>query len=727
MTLRTPAAQIATERQQRLRAALASLTDALAFVSRSIWPLVDLGIRVWLGKLALLASTLMSADMSVAAGMASNMYPMPETAILGAVAENWLLWGGAVSLIVGFATRFGASALCGFAVVSQLQGGATDLNLLWIAILSGYVLCGADRLSIDRLISKGLENASLPALDVVVRAFDEAKPRLTDIYLLLLRVWIACSLAIAGGHLVRQSLAAGHLARWLPLSSGAALFGVAALAVGGCIGFGFTTRLVAVLMIGVISYQKLMAHDMTFPAYWTALYLILVVRGPGAYSLDGIILEALKRWLPELSGKPAFALAGLPRVVIVGAGFGGIACARGLRRAPVEVTLVDRQNYHLFQPLLYQVATASLSPADIAIPIRSVFREQFNAKVVLANVTAIDTAHNELLADGLTIPFDYLVIATGATHSYFGKDGWAPFAPGLKRVDDATNIRRRILQSFELAETAGSDEERRHLLTFVIVGGGPTGVELAGAIAELARVGMEKDFRNFDPAEAKVILVQAAPRVLPAFPESLSEIARRSLETIGVTVLLDSMVSAIDAEGVVVNKQRIYARTVLWAAGVSASPAARWLDAEADAAGRVKVQPDLSVPNRPNIYVIGDTAAADCWQGRSVPGLAPAAKQGGLFVAGLIQRRLTGDTTSAKFEYRHLGSLATIGRKAAIADFGSIQFHGSVAWWLWGMVHVLFLFGFRNRISVVVNWLWSYVTYRASTRLIIGTGDGKAS
>jgi len=453
------------------------------------------------------------------------------------------------------------------------------------------------------------------------------------------------------------------------------------------------------------------------PFYWTMLLLLLVAKGPGPFSLDGAVLAGLRRSLPELSGN----LEGLPRVVIVGAGFGGIACARALRHAPASVTLIDRQNYHLFQPLLYQVATAALSPADIAVPIRAIFRDQFNAKVMLATVTGLDTERREVLADGLNLPYDYLVVATGATHSYFGHDAWAPFAPGLKRVDDATLVRGRVLEAFERAEVAANEGERRRLLRFVIVGGGPTGVELAGAIAELARVGMAKDFRNFDPATAEIILVQAGPRLLPAFPESLSEVARRSLANIGVKVFLNSKVRLIDADGVSVNDRRIYSRTVLWAAGVAASPAAKWLNAEADKAGRVKVQPDLSVPHLRDVYVIGDTALANCWQGQPVPGLAQAAKQGGAFVAKVIRAKLRGEPVSYAFSYRHMGSLATIGRKSALADFGFVRLRGAMAWWLWGIVHVLFLVGSRNRAAVVLNWIWSYVTYRASTRLITGS------
>jgi len=469
----------------------------------------------------------------------------------------------------------------------------------------------------------------------------------------------------------------------------------------------------------MIGYQMMTGGDMSFSFYWTVLLLFLVAKGPGPFSLDAVILLGLRRSLPELS--EAFSLEGLPRVVIVGAGFGGIACARALRHAPASITLIDRQNYHLFQPLLYQVATAGLSAADIAIPIRAIFRDQFNARVLLATVTGIDTARREVFADGLKLPYDHLVIATGATHSYFGQDAWAPFAPGLKRVDDATLVRRRILEAFEHAEVAPSEVERRQLLSFVIVGGGPTGVELAGAIAELARVGMAKDFRNFDPAAAEIILLQAGPRLLPAFPESLSEVARRSLADIGVNVLLNSKVHMIDADGVIVNDQRIYSRTVLWAAGVAASPAAKWLNAEADKVGRVKVQPDLSVTHLPDVYVIGDTALANCWKGGPVPGLAPAAKQGGAFVGKVIRSKIRGEAISHAFSYRHMGSLATIGRKSAVVDFGFVRLRGAFAWWLWGIAHVLFLLGSRNRVAVVLNWIWSYVTYRASTRLITGS------
>ena len=608
------------------------------------------------------------------------------------------------------------------AVASHIRVAALDLNLFWMALLACYVLLGADRLSLDRLLSQGLKSSPLPKVGALITFLDATRPALTGIYLLALRVALMLTLLLASDPLataMKRTTADIHA--WLPVKSATLLFGNEVVALALLIGSGFATRATALLTVVMIGYHEMSGGDVSFPFYWAVLLLLLVAKGPGPFSLDSAVLAGLRRSLAMLSGKPAFNLEGLPRVVIVGAGFGGIACARALRHAPASITLIDRQNYHLFQPLLYQVATAALSPADIAIPIRAIFRDQLNAKVMLATVTGVDTARREVLVDGLNLPYDHLVIATGAMHSYFGQDAWAPFAPGLKRVDDATLIRRRVLEAFERAEVAVSETERRRLLSFVIVGGGPTGVELAGAIAELARVGMEKDFRNFDPATAEITLVQAGPRLLPAFPESLSEVARRSLADAGVKVFLNSKVRLIDADGAMVNDRRIYSRTVLWAAGVTASPAAIWLNAEADKAGRVKVQPDLSVPQLPDVYVIGDTALANCWKGQPVPGLAPAAQQGGAFVAKVIRAKLRGEPIPHAFSYRHMGSLATIGRKSAVADFGFVRLRGTMAWWLWGIVHVLFFVGSRNRVAVVLNWIWSYVTYRASTRLITGS------
>jgi putative oxidoreductase len=373
---------------------------------------------------------------------------------------------------------------------------------------------------------------------------------------------------------------------------------------------------------------------------------------------------------------------------------------------------------------LYQVATAGLSPGDIAAPVRGIFRDQFNVRVLLSEVSGIDTQGEAVLLQDQRVAYDYLVLATGAAHSYFGRDDWAPFAPGLKQVEDATEIRRRLLIAFEKAEATEDPSERQRLLTFLVVGGGPTGVELSGAIAELAKWGMENDFRRFDPAQARVILVQAGPRVLPTFSEDLSEATRKFLERLGVEVFVNSRVEGIDGEGAMVNGQRISSRTVLWAAGVVASPAAKWLGVEADNAGRVKVGPNLAVPGMPNVFVVGDTAVSNAWNGNPVPGLAPAAKQAGAHAAKLIMARVEGRADPRPFVYRHLGSLATIGRKAAVVDFGWLKLRGALAWWFWGAVHIGFLNDLRSRLSVMFHWGWAYLTYRSGARLIIGSQAG---
>jgi NADH dehydrogenase FAD-containing subunit len=414
--------------------------------------------------------------------------------------------------------------------------------------------------------------------------------------------------------------------------------------------------------------------------------------------------------------------AARPRVVIVGAGFGGLAAARALAGAPVEVVVVDRQNYHLFQPLLYQVATAGLSPADIAWPIRGILRRQRNAKVLLGRVSGIDTATRTVTLDGRDIGYDFLILATGARHSYFGRDDWERAAPGLKKIDDATAIRRRVLLAFEQAEGSADLDERRRLLNFVVIGGGPTGVELAGAIAELAKVALAQDFRTIDPREARVVLIEAGPRLLSTFPEALSRKAEASLQRLGVEVRTGKAVVECDADGIMVGGERLPSRTVLWAAGVMASPAAKWLGVERDRAGRIVVAPDFSVPGHPDVFAVGDTAAMRDAAGLPVPGVAPAAKQGGRHVARTIMARLSGCPAPAPFRYRNWGNMATIGRKSAVCDFGWMTLTGFPAWLLWGVAHVYFLIGLRNRSVVALNWLWSYLTFQRGARLITGGG-----
>src|SRR5450755_3950586 len=406
------------------------------------------------------------------------------------------------------------------------------------------------------------------------------------------------------------------------------------------------------------------------------------------------------------------------RVVIVGAGFGGLEAAHRLAGAPVGITLIDRRNHHLFQPLLYQVATASLATSEIAWPIRYLLRDRPDVTTLFATVGGVDAKEKRvLLDDGDTLPYDTLILATGARHAYFGHDEWEPFAPGLKTLEDATTLRRRILVAFERAESETDIQRRAALLTFVIIGAGPTGVELAGTIAELARSTLRPDFRNIDTRTARVILIEAGPRVLTGFAEDLSEYAQRSLERLGVEVELNQPVSQCSSDHVVFGGRRLQAMTIIWAAGVRASPAAEWLGAPADRAGRLMVLSDLTVPGRPEIFAIGDTVTINGPDGKPVPGIAPAAKQQGRYVSDSIKARLSGSALSP-FHYQHAGSLAQIGKRKAVIDFGRIKLRGTLAWWIWGIAHIYFLIGLRNRLSVAISWLWIHARDQRAARLI---------
>ncbi|KPN17508.1 pyridine nucleotide-disulfide oxidoreductase [Xanthomonas sp. Mitacek01] len=408
-----------------------------------------------------------------------------------------------------------------------------------------------------------------------------------------------------------------------------------------------------------------------------------------------------------------------PHIVIVGGGFAGLWATRALARDPVRITLIDRGNHHLFQPLLYQVATAGLSAPDIAAPLRHILRGQRNVEVRLAEVRGIDAGAKTLaLADGTALAYDTLVLASGATHAYFGNDHWAAHAPGLKTLDDALLLRRKLLLAFERAEAETDPARRAAWLSFAVVGGGPTGVELAGTLAEIARHTLRSEFRNIDPAEARVRLVEAGPRVLSSFPDDLSEKARRQLQKLGVEVLTGTPVADIDADGYRLGDQRVAAKTVVWAAGVAASPLGALLDAPRDRAGRVQVEPDLRVPGQPDIFVAGDLAAVHS-DGRPVPGVAPAAKQMGRHVAASIRARLRGQATTP-FVYRDFGNLATIGRMAAVVHFGRLKLSGALAWWFWLIAHVFFLIGFRNRVVVLLNWTLAYWSYQRAARIIFG-------
>jgi NADH:ubiquinone reductase (H+-translocating) len=410
----------------------------------------------------------------------------------------------------------------------------------------------------------------------------------------------------------------------------------------------------------------------------------------------------------------------MPRVVIIGGGFGGLSAARALRRAPVNVTILDRRNHHVFQPLLYQVAMAVLSPGDIASPIRWILRHQRNVEVLLGEVGRIDPdrriAH---LTDGAEVPYDYLIVAAGATHAYFGHDDWLPYAPGLKTLEDALEMRRRVLLAFERAEREPDFVRRRALLTFVIVGGGPTGVELAGALAEIARRSLAKDFRHFDPSSSRILLIEAGPVVLPPFPAPLRDAARRDLERLGVEVRTNTLVTCIGPGVVQAGEERIAAATVLWAAGVAASPLGASLGVPVDRVGRVLVRPDLTIPGHPEVFVIGDLASLAGPAGRPLPGVAQVAIQMGVHASRNIVRATEGQPLRA-FTYRNLGDMATIGRKSAVADLPMIKLTGTIGWLTWLFVHILNLIGFRNRLVVMVQWAWSYFSYQRAIRLITG-------
>jgi NADH dehydrogenase len=407
-----------------------------------------------------------------------------------------------------------------------------------------------------------------------------------------------------------------------------------------------------------------------------------------------------------------------PRVVIIGGGFGGIAAARHLKRALADVTLIDRTNHFTFQPLLYQVATAALSPSDITAPIRYILRRQKNTEVLMAEAREIDVARRVVRVDAelREIPYDYLIVAAGSRHAYFGHDEWEPYAPGLKAIEDASEIRRRFLLAFEIAEKSDDEREQQEYMTFVVVGGGPTGVELSGAFPYIAKKALSPDFRRIDTHKTRVILIEAGPRILPTFPEDLAARATRDLEDLGVEVRVNSAVTDVGPDGVSIGAENIRARTTFWAAGNNASPLGMLLDGPHDRAGRIQVNPDLSVPGHPEIFVIGDLAAL-VQDGRPVPGVGPAAIQEGAFAGKTILRELRRQPRKT-FHYRNKGDLATIGRSRAIADFGRVRFGGRLAWWLWLFVHIMYLVGFRNRLMVLIEWAYAYFTSQAGVRLI---------
>lgn len=711
---------------------LLRLDDLRRLAERGLGPFVDLAIRLLIAQGFFISGVVKAANWDTALYLSANEYPVPflappTAAALGLAVELV----GSVLLALGLAARPAALALGALSLVIQVYYLELPEHLFW-AILCGWIVVrGAGPLSLDAMIAPQGARLPLPGSAALQKLLGALDRYAAPLHLLFIRLWMA-EIFWASGLTKLESwdttlllFAEEYKVPLLPPEL-AALFGTATeISMPVLLAFGLGTRLAALPLIMMTLVIQFTYLDKAEHWLWLLSLAILATRGAGPLSLDWGLRRLAARFLPALEGRSAADPLFSPRVVIVGAGFGGLSAAKALRHAPANITVIDRRNYHLFQPLLYQVATAGLSPADIATPIREVLRDQPNTRVLLGRVNGVDTARRQVrLEGGGSVPYDFLILATGARHGYFGRDDWERVAPGLKKIDDATAIRARILSAFERAEATADETERRELLTFVLVGAGPTGVELAGAIAELAHFGMDRDFRNFDPAGTRVILVQAADRVLPVFPAALSASAKRQLEGLGVEVMLNAKVEAIDEKGVTVNGARIASRTVLWTAGVVASPAAKWLGLKGDPAGRLPVGPDLSVNGLPEVFAVGDTAAMAGADGRPVPGLAPAAKQSGEYAARVILARLTGREAPQRFAYRHLGSMATIGRKAAIADFGWLRLSGLPAWWLWGVVHVAFLVGARNRVAVLLDWFWSYLTFRRGIRLITGGEEG---
>ena len=671
--------------------------------------------RVWLAQafLTLQVAAMFANEHDLSATLGGvwwvGFYRQVEASGLGAALQTIC----PLLLILGLAVR-PASALMLIQVL-MLQHGRESLHVFWAVLLVCLLVRGTGRLSLEGLLGRGALESALPGVRAIAALHHWLDWRGTPVLLLALRLLVASVLVLRSGSApVSRGVSMLHaMTAMLPSTPGlVSSLPAAAIVIGALLLVcGIATRAIAICLLLLAPLGgATIASDAT---YWGLILGFLVVDGAGALAVDPWLDAKLRGMIPS-------PLEGAHRVVVVGAGFAGCAVTRGLGDRDCHVTLIDRHNYHLFQPLLYQVATAGLSPADIATPVRGMFRDYANVRVLLGTVTGVDRDARTVEMGGRRVGYDTLVLASGARHAYFGHDEWSASAPGLKTIDDAIAVRRRLLIAFEEAEAAQDEAERAAWQTFVVVGGGPTGVELAGAIAELARTGLLGDFRSVDTSVSRIVLVQSAPRLLPTFPEDLSAKATRSLRRLGVEVLCDARATMIDAAGVTTNRGFIAARSVVWAAGVEASAAARWLGAEADRSGRVLVGPDLRVQGCANIYAIGDTCSANAWAGKPVPGLAPAAKQAGVYVARAIRAELRGEDAPAPFVYRHLGSLATIGRKAAVADFGRVRIEGAPAWWLWGAVHVLFLVDGRSRAGVVLEWLWDYFTLRGGTRLITG-------
>ena len=692
--------------------------------TETFWPFTDLLTRIFIALFFLRSGLVKAADWETAVFLAANEYPVSwMTPVQAASTGLAIELIGPALLIAGFMTRPAALAMAALTIVSQAVYVPTTTNLIVSAMLVWYVFHGPAALSLDRVLASGLKESALPLARPTIIAWEWSREKLAPIVMALIRIWLGATLLAYAG-VIDPPVA---VLTWLPTTIFSGFPDWLAIVSAAFFFTGFGAVIVSYgLFFLIAAYMIAGAHPNVtlFPFLFLAIY---EAKGAGVFSVDRAILAWMEKNIffdRDYSEIPD----DWPHIVIVGAGFGGLAAVERLKRLPVRITLIDKRNYHLFQPLLYQIATATLNPADIATPIRSLFKGDGNVRVLKGEVRAIDAEAKSITYatdedHSQTLEYDKLVLATGATHSYFGKDEWGAFAPGLKTVEDGIAVRGSILNAFEQAEASGDPERIKRLLTFVIVGAGPTGVELAGAIAELAKINVAREFRTIDPTSAQVILVQSGPRILPAFPEQLSEKAAKSLEDLGVEIRTESRVTEIAEEFVRIGDEaRIETETVLWAAGVTASPAATWLDAESDRSGRVQVNDYLRVIGREgvhdDIFAIGDTAGSKGWDGKPVPGLAPAAKQAGVYVSRIVEAELLNKPCPGPFAYKHQGSLATIGRKSAVADFGSFKLSGNTAWWLWGIVHVGFLTGMRNRVTVVVNWMWNFFAQHSGVRLI---------
>ncbi|MEP2102176.1 MAG: FAD-dependent oxidoreductase [Parasphingorhabdus sp.] len=685
-----------------------------------ISPIFDLLVRLFVAQAIFRSGVVKLSDWDTALSLARFEYPVswmaPETAAVVGVTIEIV---APILLLIGLLTREAALAILLLLAVSQVEYVPTDLNLWLIAILGWFVLRGAKGFSFDRAVAGGLSGSAIPFTDPVLRLFEFLTDKAAIGWLLVVRIWLAATLLAVAGII---GMAGQEV--FLPVKTFVGISPALAVCLAVLLIIGLVVPLTGLTLIVSLSTLAVMGLHPDLTLYPMLLFGLMTIFGAGYLSVDRII----SAWLESnilFDRKYEDVPKHWPHIVVVGAGFGGLACVAKLKNLPVRITLIDRHNYHLFQPLLYQIATAALSPADVATPIRGLFRNDGNVRVLLGEVSSIDSTKKSLTYGQNSLDYDHLVLATGASHSYFGKDEWAPFAPGLKTIEDGVSVRGHVLRAFERAESSNDPERVKRLMTFVIVGAGPTGVELAGAIAELAHHGLKDEFSRIDPEQAQIILVQSGDRILPAFPEDLSTHAAASLSNLGVDIRLKSRVTDIAADRVKIGDDiEIATETVLWAAGVIASPAGKWLEADTDRAGRVAVDEHMRVAGHENVFAIGDTAGSNAWDGNPVPGLAPAAKQAGAYVANYIQQQLLDGQQVEPFKYKHQGSLATIGRKSAVADFGFMKLHGSLAWWLWGAVHVGFLSGMRNRIAVLVNWIWSYFTLQLGIRLITGKDSG---